>query len=357
MFDKSISGNKLRGFDFIQQIKLGRYVYALRDPRDGKVFYVGQGVGNRIFDHFNEADDWLRNGEDYCLQKNKFASSKIIRILDIWRGDEDVNWFIVAHNIVECDLDGIVSRIESAVIDALSMSQNGVCLNEIKAPKSSLLIQDDVGALAAEPVNPTEKISRVFVFPIQNSINEQPIYDATRQAWSVKDSYRDTSETTYAVGINKGISIGSYIVDRWFPVGNKYGFDGRDYEPLLNKNWTAILSKVIGYWQRGNYLIVEFDGKGACRIERGCSDHNWFDFENKFSEYLDINSFEKQSNSDEPEICGIQEETVLNEFDDSEEIPMPLGCSKEEFTPELIDELRTMKRNNPSLYNKIMRGD
>ena len=24
------------------------YVYALRDPRDGKVFYVGKGVGDRI---------------------------------------------------------------------------------------------------------------------------------------------------------------------------------------------------------------------------------------------------------------------------------------------------------------------
>lgn len=36
---------------------LGFYVYALRDPRDGQVFYVGKGVGDRVFAHQREADD------------------------------------------------------------------------------------------------------------------------------------------------------------------------------------------------------------------------------------------------------------------------------------------------------------
>jgi len=308
MFDKNISGNKLREFDVIQKSKLGRYVYALRDPRDGKVFYVGQGVGNRIFDHFNEADHWLQKGEDYCLHKNNFASGKIIRILDIWRGDEDVDWFIVAHNIVDCDVDEIVSRIESAVIDALSMSQNGVCLNEIKAPKSSLLTQDNIEALSAEPVNPNIYISRVFVFPIQNSVASKSIYDATRQAWYVKQQYRETSIHTYAVGINKGISIGSYKVDQWFSINDKHGFNGSDDDLLFNKNWTAILSKVIGYWQRGNYLIVEFNGKGACRIIRGCADRDWFDLEDK--ELLDLVASNREKKC---EYCGVRKATTFVE--------------------------------------------
>lgn len=31
--------------------KLKYYVYLLQDPRDNSVFYVGKGVGNRVFQH------------------------------------------------------------------------------------------------------------------------------------------------------------------------------------------------------------------------------------------------------------------------------------------------------------------
>ena len=37
--------------EFRQKVKeaLGYYVYALVDPRDWKIFYIGKGKGNRIF--------------------------------------------------------------------------------------------------------------------------------------------------------------------------------------------------------------------------------------------------------------------------------------------------------------------
>ncbi|GAA1482383.1 hypothetical protein GCM10009624_28230 [Gordonia sinesedis] len=36
--------------------QLGWYVYALRDPRDNRVFYIGKGKGNRVFAHANAVD-------------------------------------------------------------------------------------------------------------------------------------------------------------------------------------------------------------------------------------------------------------------------------------------------------------
>lgn len=74
--------------------KLGTYVYILRDPRDRKVFYVGQGTGDRLFSHFNDADSAINNGLTL-----KDIDSKTIRIIDIWKNDEDVEWVIIAHDL------------------------------------------------------------------------------------------------------------------------------------------------------------------------------------------------------------------------------------------------------------------
>ena len=35
--------------------KLGFYVYFLQDPRTEEIFYVGKGVGNRVFNHLDGA--------------------------------------------------------------------------------------------------------------------------------------------------------------------------------------------------------------------------------------------------------------------------------------------------------------
>lgn len=34
----------------------GFYVYALMDPRDEKIFYIGKGIGNRVFSHEIESE-------------------------------------------------------------------------------------------------------------------------------------------------------------------------------------------------------------------------------------------------------------------------------------------------------------
>ena len=76
--------NNCRQFDQLQVSRLGKYIYALRDPRDRKIFYVGQGTGNRVFDHFNEADALYKEAVNLQI-----VSSKTLRILDIWKHDFD----------------------------------------------------------------------------------------------------------------------------------------------------------------------------------------------------------------------------------------------------------------------------
>jgi len=45
---------------------------------------------------------------------------------------------------------------------------------------------------------------------------------------------------------------------------------------LYGKNWLAVIGRAMGFWQRGNYLIIEViqeNGKPAFRFLRGSSSH------------------------------------------------------------------------------------
>lgn len=263
MLTNVIPKNEKRSFDSLQSDRLGNYIYALRDPRDNKIFYVGQGSGNRVFQHFNEAQE--------KLQKGTSASSKVIRILDIWKNFEDVSWDIIAHGLPRESL----GLIESGIIDALSISQNGQCLNENRGPHSSILGEDDVEALGAKVFNPKEIYRKIFLFPAHNTIANSPnnIYEATRASWKI--AKRNRVEGSYAVGIKGGISVGGYKISGWEGRGEKQAFVGDEESALLNYDWKYIISCSMGYWQRGNYLIAEFDGRGRFRVTHGRSEKEW----------------------------------------------------------------------------------
>lgn len=61
------------------QDKAKWYVYTLEDPRDGQVFYVGKGAGNRIHQHEKDA-----------ARTDAVCSKKINKIKGLWASDCEV---------------------------------------------------------------------------------------------------------------------------------------------------------------------------------------------------------------------------------------------------------------------------
>jgi hypothetical protein len=272
----SIMKNKQRAFDDLQIAHLGDYVYALKNPIDGKIFYVGVGVENRIFQHFNEADEVV-NG-------NQKTSKKTATIIEIWQSGLDVEWFIVAHSLPD---RSYAFKIEAALIDAFREIPN---INEISNDQgghhSTKLLPDDLLSLSAPLVNPDTAYASVFLFSIQNAFqNRGNVYDATRAYWKVSEKYKKESNSI-AVGIVNNISKTSYKIDAW-QLDTTYKKDmftspghpnPQLYESLLNKNWSKVIAAAKGFWQRGQYLIVEFDGKGKFRVIRGLKESSeWFE--------------------------------------------------------------------------------
>jgi hypothetical protein len=259
-FEGISAGNDKRSFTPAEKtVVTGHYVYVLQDPRDGKVFYAGQGVNDEVFVHFKQAEIFLKG-------KRK-PTRKILRIIDIWCQDEDVTWYFIAHGL---DAE-TANRIEAAVIDAFTYSQNGTLLNEINGIHSTLLLPEDIGRKAAPPVSVTAPCI-VFIFPIHNALREgKEVYEAVRSAWRVNEHNR--SLDAYAVGLEQGIASGAYKIGAWRRTGERFEFDQDENAPLAaelkKKDWRYVVSPAMGYYQRGNYLIAQFDGKGSCRLLRG----------------------------------------------------------------------------------------
>jgi len=69
--------------------RIGYYVYLLTDPRNGQLFYVGKGNGNRVFAHVSEA---IHNPRE---------TDKIERIRRIRRSGREVRYDILRHGLTE----------------------------------------------------------------------------------------------------------------------------------------------------------------------------------------------------------------------------------------------------------------
>ena len=87
------------------QEELGYYVYCLVDPRDKKIFYVGKGVGNRVFAHVNDA-----------LENVDYITDKIDTIKEILAAGLKVDHYIIRHKLTEED----AFTVESVLIDFLT---------------------------------------------------------------------------------------------------------------------------------------------------------------------------------------------------------------------------------------------
>src|SRR4051794_1944331 len=72
---------------------LGYYVYALIDPRNEAIFYVGKGKGDRVYQHARHAKKVARS--------ESRAELKLGRIQDIHHAGFDVRVELVRHGLTE----------------------------------------------------------------------------------------------------------------------------------------------------------------------------------------------------------------------------------------------------------------
>jgi len=237
-------------FSIKTQEELKSYVYALIDPRDKKIFYVGKGIANRVFSHINEAIF------------NPVSNEKLETVRAIKASNLKVEHFIIRHGLEEDE----ALLIESVLIDFLTfrdfaevakitnlMPGHYSYIQGIKTAEECELLYN------CEELNRDEikhdllviNINKTFIRkkrtnsdnPLYNRLN---IYEATR-GWWVLDKNR-AQNSDYVLAEYKGVTRAVFKPQYWLQdIENRgekrWGFNG--YEVTDNEILKLYLNKAV----------------------------------------------------------------------------------------------------------------
>ena len=200
------------------------YVYALEDPRDNKIFYIGKGVGNRVFEHAKDA-----------RKQTNASSEKLNLIKEINKQGFEVKSYVIKYGL--SDEEAI--SYEAVTIETLN--KFGHNLTNIVAghhTENLFLSTNEVEVkLGLKKIRrlPTNSIILYINdknFKKGNSIAE--IYEAAKEAWVIGKDKRDLIE--YVIVENKGVVIAMFKLTEWYAVvtgkwinenkKTKWGFKG-----------------------------------------------------------------------------------------------------------------------------------
>ena len=236
--------------EFSQSVKeqLKYYVYALKDPRSlSKIdfFYVGKGIGNRVFNHLEDA------------KKNHTQTRKLETINEIYTRGEEPEIVIICHSLTE-DQAFIV---ESVLISLIGVSNitNKVSGHYSKfnlfSPKELELEYGVEPALLDRPCI-LIKVNRLYQeYCESHNVRTLPntkLYEITRSAWKVgsrREKYK------YVASVAFGLIREVYEVEEWVEatVGSKgddlkgsgrWAFNG---QVTLDQNMRELVGKSVDH--------------------------------------------------------------------------------------------------------------
>ena len=225
--------------------KLKHYVYRLVDPRNGETFYVGEGYGNRVFNHANAVDMSFYQNKEYLTEQDKPTEdnddpAKVRRIVDI--KSKGLN---VIHIIQRWGMDANTAfEVESAFIDYFGLEH---LTNKIKGHEAyrGMRWTDELEqALTAKTFDDYPNCPPFILIKIKDywinkngGIENNGIYKTVRGNWKLNPSR--ANKYPYVLAVRYGIVVGVYKIyeNGWKRALNskRAYFDGEE-APIEIKN-------------------------------------------------------------------------------------------------------------------------
>ncbi len=244
-------------FSTLTKERLGHYVYALVDPRDRSIFYVGKASSNnRAFDH---------------LKVSKSESKKQNMIEQIRAdGIHEPQVEVIRYGL---DSEEMAFQIEAAVIDTIGLEN---LTNEVRGHgiKNGRLLAVEVERIyGSRPIKISEIQEYCMLFFIQNTysptMSEQEIYDCTRQFWhGVSEKKRNDLTHPVALAIVDSVVVRVYSIAGWYQAGTT--FSSRNAKKQKDK-WEFVGNRIEDHPLLGRKLAEEDDETGISAIQKGYS--------------------------------------------------------------------------------------
>lgn len=204
------------------------YVYVLVDPRDGSIFYVGKGTGQRLLAHGYEAmlksDPGPRSG-------------KVARIREIREAGFEPRIDVVRHGLSEDQ----ALLVEAALIDSVAGLTNKVAGRG--AAEGRVSLDELVSRYGATPVDPgASPVLLVRLRPWQdeheqieqgrfrpgrgyrNGMTPRELADSTRAWWRVSPATVERRGIRHAVAVHDGVTRGVMEIGEWVHGENRRAF-------------------------------------------------------------------------------------------------------------------------------------
>lgn len=178
--------------------KLKFYVYVYSDPRNGKPFYIGKGIGNRVFSHLNDTSE----------------TDKVAAIASIRESGKEPQIDILRYGLTEAE----ALLVEAAAIDLIGLSK---LKNQVAGHHSASFGRIGTRVLIAMLQAKRVKVRHMAILITINQLyrsdmSSTELYEATRGIWKLG---RRREKAEYAMAVYQGIVQEVYRIQKWHRAG------------------------------------------------------------------------------------------------------------------------------------------
>ena len=226
----------------------GFYVYALVDPRNDKVFYVGKGTGNRVFSHE------IESGKSRESEKKKLQHIREIENCGYSVRRLIINWGLTENEafIAEATLINLLNRMPDIQLT------NEVSGHHVHESLTTEEFELQYGAVPLEKEDIKHSILVIKINKLyRRGMSDAELYDSVRGFWAASLKSIEARKVKYVFGVYNGLILSVYKPDAWH-----YGYEMIDtpQRDILDPEGFERLKNRV-YFVCNDYRNLDDEGK------------------------------------------------------------------------------------------------